>query len=173
MAETATGDTPESRWWALVWNTRLGIRYHLYAQSHYLKLGKLFTIVTLIASSAAFAVILEQHKSFAILFTLLAAFVQILDLVIDTKSNAIQHSSLRQRYVQLEVELLSKEKLTAEEANIFVQQRASIERDEPPLIKHLMTHCHNEQSRVEFGESTSHQIEIGLFTRLKLFLTPF
>ncbi|WMN58155.1 hypothetical protein NI390_17900 [Vibrio fluvialis] len=163
----------ESRWWKLMWNTRLGIRYHMYAQSLYQKIAKFITIITLAVSSAAFTVVLNKNENLALTFTLMAALLQILDLVIDTKSKATLHSTLRQKYLQIEVLLQEHDSLTKKEAHIFNQTRAAIELEEPPLIKHLMTYCHNEQARVEYGENSDKQVPIGCWTRLKILLTPF
>ncbi|EOX4928782.1 hypothetical protein WKW58_03305 [Vibrio alginolyticus] len=165
--------TDESRWWNLMWNTRLGIRYHLYAQSVYQKVAKFITIFTLAASSAAFTVVLNKNETLALTFTLIAAFLQIVDLVVDTKSKATLHSTLRQKYLQLEVLLQEHDQLTKEGAHTFNQTKASIELEEPPLIKSLMTYCHNEQARVDLGENSTHQVPIGRWTRLKIWLLPF
>ncbi|OXD33820.1 hypothetical protein [Vibrio parahaemolyticus] len=166
-------DSDEQRLWELVWNTRLGIRYHLYAQSHYQKLAKFVTIFTLFASSAAFAVVLNKNENLAAALALIAAFLQIFDLVIDTKSKATTHSTLRQKYLQLEVSLQRYDRLTIEDADQFNRTRASIELEEPPLIRSLMTYVHNEQVRVEWGENSERQVKLDWWTSLKIRLLPF
>ena len=159
--------------WELVWNTKLAIRYHMYAQSMYQKIGKYVTVVTLLSSSAALAVIIKQHEFAATFLTICAAVSQILDLVVDTKAKAILHATLRQRYLQLEVDLSKVEDPSKFDKHVFVQQRATIESEEPPLIKHLMSYCHNEQCRVEDGEDSTSQVKLSIMTRLRLLITPY
>jgi len=136
------------RHWDILWNTQLGIRYHMHLQNFYTRLGKFITAFTLLMSSAAFAVIYQSNAELSKWLMCIAAMLQVAELVIDTKSKATLHASLRQRYLQLELALSGKAYILEEDEQAFKQQRIAIEVDEPPVIRALTDKCHNELSAV-------------------------
>ncbi|MCE7729248.1 hypothetical protein [Vibrio campbellii] len=149
-------DADYDRHWDLLWNTQLGVRYHMHLQNYYTRIGKFITAFTLLMSSAAFAVVYQSNSELSKWLMCIAAMLQVAELVIDTKSNATLHASLRQRYLQLELALAGKTYVLEEEEKSFKQTRTQIEIDEPPVIKSLMDRCHNELCIVH-GIENHHQ----------------
>lgn len=136
------------RHWNMQWNVQLGVRYHMHLQNYYARLGKFITAFTLLTSSTAFAVFYQSSSELAKWLAFIAALLQVAELVIDTKANAMLHASLRQRYLHLELALPSHGYITEKKEPRFKQERTQIEVDEPPIIKALLNHCHNELSVV-------------------------
>ncbi|MGY6037936.1 hypothetical protein [Aeromonas sp. AE23HZ002T15] len=146
---TSPNNSDYNRHWEGLWNVRLGIRYHMHLQSYYSKFGKFVTAFTLILSTSAGATLLNYNVDMAKVLAFSAAVFQVLELVVDSKSKLLLHSNLRQRYIQLESELLmGRDELTKEEYGFIKNKIASIEMEEPPIISALMTSCHNELAKV-------------------------
>ncbi|MCA4011492.1 hypothetical protein JKP22_01735 [Vibrio vulnificus] len=166
-----SNDNTKDIHWSLLWNARLGIRYHTYRQSTYERLGKLITLFTLISSSGAFAIFIkstDEISKYSAVLTLTAAILQLIELVFDTKARSILHSELKQKYLRLERDLVCIDSLTLEQASPFYDQRVSIEEQEPPVYKSLMTLCHNDLVTVTFGHKHSDKIKINAFTWMKI-----
>ncbi|ELL0574973.1 hypothetical protein Q6U63_004348 [Vibrio fluvialis] len=156
----------KKRHWDLLWNTRLGVRYHMHLQNFYSRVGKGITVLSLVASSAAFATIWSQNSSAAKVLACIVALAQILDLVIDTKGKALLHSSLRQKYLNLELELSDVSQIATEEAKSFEQKRISIEVEEPPVFDSLIDKCHNELVKV-YGLDDDQKEPMGKWSSFK------
>ncbi|MGC3835381.1 hypothetical protein ACPSKX_14600 [Moritella viscosa] len=97
--------------WDLLWNTQLGIRYHMHMQNFYSRFGKLVTAFTLILSTSAGAAVISTTPEVAKFSAFSAAILQIIELVMDSKSKTSLHTTLRQRYIVLESELYQYEYL--------------------------------------------------------------
>lgn len=136
------------RHWDLLWNTRLGVRYHMHLQNYYSRIGKGITVLSLVTSSAAFATLWAQEQNLAKVLACIVALAQILDLVIDTKGKALLHASLRQKYLALELELSDITQVVDEDTKAFEQKRINIEIEEPPIFDSLIDQCHNELVKV-------------------------
>lgn len=132
----------------LMWNTRLGIRYHMHLQNFYSRIGKFITVLSLVTSSAAFATIYQQNIDLAKVLACVVALAQILDLVIDTKGKSLLHASLRQKYLHLEIELSASDYITSCQMKEFQSKRIGIELEEPPVFASLIDKCHNELVKV-------------------------
>ncbi|KOE82154.1 hypothetical protein ACS86_10195 [Vibrio alginolyticus] len=144
MSQQSEKEEDYNRHWELKWNTQLGVRYHMHLERFYSRLGKFITAFTLVMSTSAFATIYQTNSDLTKWLVAIAALLQVLELVIDTKSKAKLHASLRQRYLQLEIALSGVEYVTANENSRLQEMRIKIEVDEPPMNSHLMDKCHNE-----------------------------
>ncbi|MCG9647978.1 hypothetical protein L1D24_05260 [Vibrio brasiliensis] len=158
------------RHWDLLWNTRLGIRYHMHLQAAYTRLGKFITAFTLLMSSAAFTAVYQSQSAPSGLATWLmciAALLQVLELVVDTKAKAILHSTLRQKYLQLELSLSGRDYILESEELKFKESRITIEIEEPPVIKALMDKCHNELVDIYYEKPEKHKATLTWWAKLK------
>lgn len=138
----------ENRHWGCLWNVQLGIRYHMCLQNAYSRFGKFITAFTLVLSTSAGATIVNANQNLAMVLAFMAALLQTLELVIDTKSKTALHTSLRQRYIQIRMELDGTEHLTLEAESAIKRKISSIEIDEPPVIGAVITKCHNDLNKV-------------------------
>ncbi len=137
-----------NRHWQLLWNTQLGVRYHMHMQSFYSRFGKFVTAFSLIMSSAAFATIYQSDVGIAKWLACAVALAQTLELVVDSKSKATLHASLRQKYLQLELDLSGRDFIYGYEEKSLKAKRIAIEVEEPPMIKSLMSRTENELAKV-------------------------
>lgn len=137
-----------SKRWDILWNTRLGVRYHMHLQNFYSKAGKFITVFSLVTSSAAFVTIYQNNTTCAKVLACLVTLAQILDLVVDTKGRSLFHASLRQKYLYLESDIIAKEEHSEDELTTFQQRRISIEIEEPPIMNSVIDLCHNELVKV-------------------------
>lgn len=154
MSSSDIDDRDYDRHWNMLWNVQLGIRYHMHMQNFYGRFGKFVTAFTLILSTSAGATLIGSHAEIAKILAFAAALLQTLELVIDSKAKTILHTTLRQRYIQLESELAISDYLSKSEEATFKAKRASIEIEEPPIIFPLMDKCNNELVKVHnLGQS--------------------
>ncbi|OCH02737.1 hypothetical protein [Aliivibrio fischeri] len=155
----------KNRYWELLWNTRLGIRYHMHMQNFYSRFGKFVTAFTLILSTSAGAAIIATSSDIAKIAAFSAAVLQIIELVMDSKSKTSLHSTLRQRYIYIESELSHYEQLTHKEAATLKTKIATIEIEEPPIKNSVMEKCHNELVKV-LDLDTDRLQDIGIFRKV-------
>lgn len=153
------------RHWDLLWNTQLGIRYHMHMQNFYNKFGKFVTAFTLILSTSAGAAIIATTPDAAKVAAFSAAILQIIELVMDSKSKTSLHTSLRQRYINLESDLSKYEHFTIAEAAKYKNIKAAIEVEEPPIKFSVNEKCHNELVKVHKLDDEEKQ-SISLFRRV-------
>ncbi|MEF1255993.1 hypothetical protein [Vibrio sp. M260112] len=163
---TSIQEDDHVRHWDLLWNTQLGIRYHMHMQNCYSRFGKFVTAFSLLMSSGAFATIYQSNLDIAKWLACAVALVQTLELVVDSKSKATLHASLRQKYLQLELDLSGRDFLLLEEEKLLKAKRFAIEIEEPPVIKSLMDLCNNELATVyKLGDEC--KVKMGWFQNLK------
>jgi|GEM_PF-3130012 len=155
-----------NRHWKLLWNTQLGVRYHMHMQNCYARFGKFVTALSLVMSSAAFATFYQNDNGWAKWLACAVALIQTLELVIDSKSKTTLHASLRQKYLQLELELSERDFIYDYEQKSLTAKRIAIEVEEPPIIKELMDHCNNELVTV-YDLEDENKIHMGRYERFK------
>lgn len=109
----------------------------------------------------------DSYAGLATWLICIAALLQVLELVVDTKSKAILHSTLRQRYLQLELVLCGRDYILESEEVKFKETRISIEIEEPPIIKALMGKCHNELVDIHFDKPEKHKTKLTWWSRIK------
>lgn len=174
MPDFVPSEDDLNRHWDMLWNSRLGVRYHMHLQAAYSRLGKFITAFTLLMSSAAFTAVYQSKAAPPELATWLmcvAALLQVLELVVDTKSKAILHSTLRQRYLQLELALSGRSYILETEEVDFKETRISIEIEEPPIVKALMDKCHNELVDIYYDKPEPHKTKLSFWAKLKAVLS--
>lgn len=154
------------RHWDMLWNVQLGIRYHMHMQNFYGRFGKIVTAFTLILSTSAGVTLIGSNLDIAKILAFTAALLQILELVIDSKTKTILHTTLRQRYIQLESELANSDYLTKSENAALKAKRSCIEIEEPPIISSLMNVCNNELVKV-YDLDDSYKQDLSLMNKLK------
>lgn len=147
-SEQIPSDGDYNRHWGLLWNTQLGVRYHMHMQNSYARFGKFVTAFSLVMSSAAFATIYQSNIEIAKWLSCAVALAQTLELVIDSKAKTTLHASLRQKYLQLELDLSGRDFIYDYEEKSFKAKRIAIEVEEPPVIKALMNLTENELANV-------------------------
>lgn len=162
MAEPKQTPTEDdyNRHWGLLWNTQLGVRYHMHMQSFYARFGKFVTAFSLVMSSAAFATIYQDNIDVAKWLACAVALMQTLELVIDSKSKATLHASLRQKYLQLELDLSGRDFIYEHEEKALKAKRIAIEVEEPPVVQALIKSTENELSKV-YGMNEAVKLTYG------------
>lgn len=159
----------KKRHWNLMWNTRLGIRYHMHLQNFYSRISKFITVLSLVTSSAAFATIYQQNIELTKVLACIVALAQILDLVIDTKGKSLLHASLRQKYLHLEMDLSSSDSIIESDMKGFQVKRINIELEEPPMFNSVLDKCHNELVKVH-GLGDEQLEPLGIWVKFKSWL---
>ncbi|EMO0968229.1 hypothetical protein WDJ16_001964 [Vibrio cholerae] len=174
MSESHLTNEDLDRHWLLLWNARLGIRYHMYLHDAYARMGKFITVFTFLMSTAAFATVYQSEgvpEFLAKWLVCTAALLQVLELVIDTKAKAILHSTLRQKYLHFELSLAGRQYVRESEEKEFNQARISIEIEEPPIVRSLMDFCHNELVNIYYPKECreEHLVKLSFFAKARLF----
>ncbi|WBA13442.1 hypothetical protein [Salinivibrio kushneri] len=152
----------------MLWNARLGVRYHMHQQASYGRLGKFITAFTLLMSSAAFVKVLESETLpdyWAKWLICVAALLQVVELVLDTKSKAVMHATLRQRYLQLELTLSGRDYILESEEMSFKEIQKNIEVDEPPIHESLMDKCHNDLVTINSDNISRDKVQLSIWKR--------
>lgn len=116
----------------LIYNTAIGIRYHMHRQRVYERNQRIITSLSLIASSGALIALVESHglaKWFALSITILQSF----DLVVDNRGMSQVHNDLRKRYIRLNQKIGYRKKIGISENEALREELHSIETEEPPI----------------------------------------
>nr|SHO02354.1 Putative uncharacterized protein [Moritella viscosa] len=137
----------------------------MHMQNFYSRFGKLVTAFTLILSTSAGAAVISTTPEVAKFSAFSAAILQIIELVMDSKSKTSLHTTLRQRYIVLESELYQYEYLDINAADKYRRVKASIEVEETPVKLSIMERCHNELVQVHKLDEKDKQ-NINLFRRM-------
>ncbi|MCG6272323.1 hypothetical protein K6U70_09110 [Vibrio vulnificus] len=174
MSENNPSSEDLDRHWGLLWNARLGIRYHMHLHAAYSRMGKFITAFTLLMSTAAFTAVYQSEgvpPELAKWLVCIAALLQIIELVVDTKAKAILHSTLRQKYLHFELSLLGRQYILESEEKEFNQERVSIEVEEPPINRALLDFCHNELVNIYYAPESrkEHLVSLSPFAKMRFF----
>lgn len=138
----------------------------MHMQNCYARFGKFVTAFSLVMSSAAFATFYQNDNIYAKWLACAVALAQTLELVVDSKAKTTLHASLRQKYLQLELELSERDFVYDYEQKSLMAKRIAIEVEEPPIIKELMNHCNNELVSV-YDLEEKHKISMGWYGKVK------
>lgn len=160
MNDQNVNDDGHERCWAITWNIQLGIRYHMHMQNFYSRFGKFVTVFTLILSTSAGATMFGTDTNLSKSLAFMAALLQALELVIDSKSKVTLHTTLRHKYIQLNAELAAYDSLIKDDEARFKAKIALIEVEEPPIIYSLMDSCNNELVKV-YNLPSSHYAKLS------------
>jgi len=151
----------------LLYNVRLGIRYHMHRQAFFERWHRLTGIISLAGGSTAVVSVLA-NPMLAKAAGAAIALSQAVDLMVDTRKQAELHRDLRRRYTLLEPRLTDTHLEQSELATIN-ENIKNIEIEEPPIKHWLMGLCQNEtltvmgRSQATDPESWTH---IGWIRRL-------
>jgi len=136
--------------YGLLFGVRRSIRYHDRRRAFYEQLHHVTSLLTiLMAGSVLFDVAKKgETDGWLTAVSVAAALLAALDMVVGYSKRANLHGSLRERFVNLEIEIL---KGAADDAAWvgYQTQRLLIEKDEPPIYKVLDCLCHNELLEAE------------------------
>jgi len=130
---------------AMLMDIRRSIRYHDRRRAFFETMHRLTSVLTiLLAGSVLFdiakpGVTAEWLVFISLCGALLAAF----DMVISYSNHANMHRTLKVRFANLEILILTGGG-TDEEWDGYQKERLLIECDEPPIYRALDTLCHNE-----------------------------
>jgi hypothetical protein len=129
----------------LEWGAVRSIRYHERRVAFFESLATTASFLSLITGSAAVAALLKDAGLLAIVASALSAGVGFVNLTLRPATRAAVHSRLRQRFADLQIDLL-KAGATPTDAQLddLQEQRLLIERDEPPVYRMLDLLTHNE-----------------------------
>ncbi|HHK8647787.1 TPA: hypothetical protein ACQYFE_004443 [Vibrio parahaemolyticus] len=125
-------------------------------------------------STAAFTAVYQSEgvpPELAKWLVCIAALLQIIELVVDTKAKAILHSTLRQKYLHFELSLLGRQYILESEEKEFNQERVSIEVEEPPINRALLGFCHNELVNIYYALESrkEHLVSLSPFAKMRVF----
>lgn len=174
MSDNTPSSEDLDRHWGLLWNARLGIRYHMHLHAAYSRMGKFITAFTLLMSTAAFTAVYQSEgvpPELAKWLVCIAALLQTIELVVDTKGKAILHSTLRQKYLHFELSLLGRQYILESEEKEFNQERVSIEVEEPPINRALIDFCHNELVNIYYTPECrkEHLVSLSFLAKTRVF----
>jgi hypothetical protein len=93
-----------------------------------------------------------------------AGILAAIDMVIGFSKKANLHHELKQRYIDLEQEII--EAGSTHDLADFNRKRLLIEREEPAVYRALDTLCHNELIKADGHAGDDHVYEINCFQRL-------
>jgi hypothetical protein len=162
----ADGQDIEKRIWKFLFGVRRSVRYHNCRRVHYDRLSNLSSILSILAGSASFALLLANAgKLMPLVASVVVTVSSALNLVVGPARRARDHSDLAKRFVTLEKEIVGVSIPTEEHLRQWMQQRLEIEKDEPPVLKVLDSVCHNDQLRA-LGYGDDHFVEISRAQRL-------
>jgi hypothetical protein len=132
--------------YGLLFDVRRSIRYHDRRKAFYDRLHHITSLLTiLLAGSVLFDWAKDGNTAqWMLVLSTIAALLAALDMVIGYSNRANLHSSLRERFAALEIEMVTGESDDHEAWTNYQRQRLLIEKDEPATYQALNLLCHNE-----------------------------
>lgn len=134
--------------WNLLWGVERSVKYHdrrrgFFLVCHRLVLG---TGIMVAATGVAVAhdVLLPQWLTTA---SLIAGTAFLLDLIADFSGAATLHTDLKNRFADLEREIVKADQGT--DLRPMIDRRLEIQKDEPRIMRALDLLCHNELARAK------------------------
>ena len=139
------------------------IRYHSHRWRFFDNLYNIVVAALAISGASAFALLLGNNASLAVYAAGIVSIFVTLDFVLGFNKRASLHFLLKRRFIDLQIKLenadLSKgNKSLLRKYKDILTERLSIEKDEPPFLKALDTHCHNEQCKANGDDSYMYEI---------------
>lgn len=143
--------------YGLLFDVRRSVRYHDRRKAFYEQLHHFTSFLTILMAGSVLFELAKSGESPWWLNTIsvIAAVFAALDMVIGYSKHASLHSSLRERFALLEIDMVSGD---AEEKtwSAYQRERLMIEKDEPPLYKVLDNLCRNELLEAEGFKRKKH-----------------
>lgn len=136
---------PDTRYHNLLWGVRRSVRYHTRRRRFYDRLNTTASGVTVVFGSATFGILLsEAAKQWALAAAAVVTAVSAIDLVLGTAQMARLHHDLARRFIELEKRIVAAPNPDETTLSAWIQERLTIESDEPPPYRILDLMCHNE-----------------------------
>ena len=139
----------------LLFSIKISSRYHRSRERFWDGWSDIFSIVSVVSGTGAFASVLAELPSqYALSFSFTVALVQAFQLILVPSKKARRHSDLARQFLNLEQKAIAAEfgvddKKVAE----LTTERLAIEAAEPPNKRWLLVHFNNELERAEHGEA--------------------
>lgn len=131
--------------YGLLFDVRRSIRYHDRRRAFYERLHSVTSVLTVLMAGSVFFDIGKNGETawWLLALSVFAALMATLDMVIGYSKRSGLHSSLRERFANLEIAMVMGD--TADETWIeHSKSRLLIEKDEPPIYKVLDNLCRND-----------------------------
>lgn len=136
----------EDKFFDLSFSVHKSRRYHEKLNAFYGSWRDLAKIVTVIAGSGAFLVLLAGHEGWGQLIVAFVALWAVLDIVLIPDKKAELHKELRQGFTRLAGELETAPR-TAESYGNLVAKRLQLEEEEPPCKRLVDLQARNDECR--------------------------
>lgn len=130
----------------LDFSVRRSIRYHDKLCAFYGVWRDWIKIISVVAGSGVFLLLLASANHFAAVFSAIVALWAILDYVIQPDKKAEKHCELRDKFSDLAIKL-TRSPHTAEALNDLVATRLEIEKMEPPTKRLIDLQARNDECR--------------------------
>ena len=146
--------------YGLLFDVRRSVRYHDRRRAFYEQLHQITSLLTVLMAGSVFFDLAKpvETANWLQAISVLAAIFAALDMVIGYSKRALLHSSLRERFALLEIDMVMGD---AEDATWLNHQRVRlmIEKDEPPVYKVLDGLCRNELLEAEGYKRKDHPLQ--------------
>lgn len=160
--------------YGLLFDVRRSIRYHDRRRAFYERLHAVTGVFTvLMAGSVLFDIGKNgETAGWLLVLSVFAALMAALDMVIGYSKRAGLHSSLRERFANLEISMILGD--TADETWLeHHKSRLLIEKDEPPIYKVLDNLCRNDLLTAEGFSPTKNPNQFVVVSRWKALTAQF
>jgi hypothetical protein len=141
----------DEEWDALLFGVRRSIRYHLHRRKFFERLGAWTNFLVIVSGGTVVALAISDGDKKSMPTIISGAIIAILssfDLVIGFSTKARDHHDLVKHFSALEREMTkADDHRTKQNYATFVNDRLTIEEDEPPMHRVLNMYCHNELAR--------------------------
>jgi hypothetical protein len=138
-------DEEEIGSYGLEFEARKSIRYHSKRKSFFETLNHGSIILSAVAGNSAFAALFGGYILLTKFFIFIAALSAIISATINFSKKAELHESLKHRFSDLLIKIISKPNCSNEDLVNWEIERLLIEQDEPPSLKALIVICYNEE----------------------------
>jgi hypothetical protein len=132
-------------YYGLLFDIRRSSRYHDRRKGFYEKMHGITSLLTIFMSGSVFFDLAKvgSTATWLIIFSVIAAFLAGLDMVVGYSKKANLHDTLRRKFVDLEVKMITS---TSNKINLknFQKERLLIEKEEPPIYLVIDGLCRNE-----------------------------
>ncbi len=134
------------RMWELLFSVRRSFHYHEHRERFFTLLHNMVNLTWIICGTLAVWKLMESDTQ--IYLVAVPTIASVIDIIIGFASKISVHKVLKQRYLQLETEIVSDP--DNQKYVDFHRKRRVIESDEPPKLHALDVLCHNEVVRASY-----------------------
>lgn len=150
----------------LLFSVRRSVRYHARRRMFFDRLNLTANALSVIFGSATmFALLTKAGALWAPSAAAIVTTVSAINLVVGSASMARLHADLGRRFVELEMRIISRPSVSAEDVSQWTSNRLAIESDEPPVLRILDVLCHNELLRA-LGYDVKDMVRVRWWQRI-------